>query len=95
MMISLTLAQNTFIMANGNWSGQQSSHDGWTLGIVDTLLFINMQNNGNLIKTFLMKMEQEKIELFLWRDQQNNWAVVAVHLIKVGSTLCLDALSWS
>ena len=44
MMISLTLAQNTFIMANGNWIGQQSSHDGWTLGIVDTLLFINVQN---------------------------------------------------
>ena len=44
MMISLTLAQNTFIMANGNWIGQQSSHDGWTLVIVYTLLFISVQN---------------------------------------------------
>ena len=52
MMISLTLAQNTFIMANGNWSGQQSSHDGWTLGIVDTLLFINVQNNSFLKQKF-------------------------------------------
>ena len=52
MMISLTLAQNTFIMANGNWIGQQSSHDGWTLGIVDILLFINVQNNFFLKRKF-------------------------------------------
>ena len=71
-MISLTLAQNTFIMANGNWIGQQSSHDGWTLGIVDTLLFINVQNNSFLKRKFDKhfwsgSMEQENVGLFVER----------------------------
>ena len=64
---------NSLAMMGGHWAS-------WILcslscALCRTFLVLN----GSLIKTFLMRMEQQKKLSFLWRDQQNDLVVVADH----------------